>query len=93
MKVMFIGVKSTNTPVTPTKKSLNAKGVLTFSLCMSSIKPIVYVVLVYKRVSGWEKLIKPLSPLFSIGNKIKLVGGLNTIFYILLENFQKIFSI
>jgi hypothetical protein len=68
---MFTGVKSADTPVTPTKESSNARGVSTSSLCMPSIKPIVHVVLVYKRVGGWEKLIEPLSPPFSIG-KIRL---------------------
>jgi hypothetical protein len=68
---MFTGVKSVDTPVTPTKESSNTKGVSTFSLCIPSIKPIMHVVLVYKEVGGWEKLIEPLSPPFSIG-KIRL---------------------
>jgi hypothetical protein len=68
---IFARVKSADTPVTPTKESSNAEGVSTSFLCMLSIKPIMHVVLVYKRESGWEKLIEPLSPPFSIG-KIRL---------------------
>jgi hypothetical protein len=64
---MFTGVKSADTPVTSTKKSSNTKGVSTSSLHIPLIKPIVHVVLVYKRVGGWGKLIKPLSLLFSKG--------------------------
>jgi hypothetical protein len=63
---MFTRVKSANTPVTSIKESLNTRGVLTSFLYIPLIKPIVYVVLVCKRVGGWEKLIKLLSPFFSI---------------------------
>jgi hypothetical protein len=63
---MFTRVKSADTPVTPTKENSNTRGVSTSSLCMPSIKPIIHVMLVCKRVGGWEKLIEPLSPPFSI---------------------------
>jgi hypothetical protein len=55
MRVMFIKVKFTNTPVNLTKKSSNTEGVSTSSLHIALTQPITYVILVYKRMNGWKK--------------------------------------